>query len=83
MSDRAKRRMATHEKFISRIKMWYNIEGRPYYETWIEYLDKNRWLHKHKHNKLKRRSNMNNLEKKKSHKRERVEGRKTIENSDI
>lgn len=63
MKNKAKRIENTNNKFISRIKLWFQIEGRINNKTWKEYLENNRWLYQHKHNKLKHRSNMSNMEK--------------------
>ena len=82
MKSREQRRSQTHEKFLSRVKMWFQIEGRLSCKTWDEYLKKNKWLHLLKHNKTYGRSTMNNMEKKKSNKRERVESKKIINGID-
>lgn len=80
MKDRKQRREQTQNKFISRLKMWFQIEGRLNNKTWEEYLKNNRWLYKHKHNKLKHRSGISNTEKIILHKKQRVINRKEIEN---
>lgn len=77
--DKAKRREQSQNKFISRIKMWFQIEGRINNKTWEEYLKNNRWLNKHKHNKFNHRSGMSNIEKHKTNKQIRQNNIKEIE----
>ena len=79
--NRAERREQSQNKFISRIKMWFQIEGRINNKTWEEYLKGDRWLNKHKHNKFRHRSNMSNMEKHKTNKQIRQSNIKEIENS--
>ena len=83
MKNREYRREQSQSKFISRLKMWFQIEGGHMgYENWQEYLDKNKWLYKHKHNKFRHSSVANGLDKKHNHKQEREEGKKLINNAD-
>ena len=58
--------------------MWFQIEGRLNNNTWKEYLENNKWLYKHKHNKFKHRSGMSNMEKYNKNKIIRREGYKNI-----
>lgn len=70
-----------NNKFISRIKMWFQIEGRINNKTWKEYLENNKWLYKHKHNKFRHRSGMSNMEKHIKNKQIRQETYNIIRNS--
>jgi len=79
MKNKAERIENTNNKFINRIKLWFQIEGKFNNKTWKEYLENNRWLYKHKHNKFRHRSNMSNMEKHKTNKRIRQESIKEIE----
>lgn len=79
MKNKAERIENTNNKFISRIKLWFQIEGRIRDKTWKEYLENNRWLYKHKHNKFRHKSNMSNIEKHRTNKRIRQENAKQIE----
>lgn len=76
--NKAKRIENTNNKFISRIKMWFQIEGRIENSSWKEYLDNNKWLYKHKHNKWRHRSTMSNMEKHSRNKQIRQNGIKNI-----
>lgn len=81
MENKAKRIKSTNNKFISRIKMWFQIEGRINNKTWKEYLENNKWLYKHKHNKFRHRSEMSNMDKHLRNKQIRQEGYNIIRNS--
>lgn len=81
MHNKLDRIINTNNKFISRIKLWFQIEGKYNNNTYKEYLENNRWLYKHKHNKLKRRSNMSNMEKHIKNKQIRQETYNIIKNS--
>ena len=78
--NKANRIITTKNKFISRIKMWFQIEGRINNSNYKEYLENNKWLYKHKHNKLKRRSGMSNMEKHLRNKQIRQEAYNIIRN---
>lgn len=78
MKNRAYRREKTMSKFVSRLKFWYKFEGYLWYSSWQEYLQNQKWLYKHKHNKFRHRSLGSTFRKRQNHKRERVEGRKII-----
>lgn len=79
MKNKAERINNTNNKFVSRIKMWFQIEGRIGNKTWKEYLENNKWLYKHKHNKFRHRSNWSNMEKHITNKKIRQENIKQIE----
>ena len=78
MKNRGARRERTHTKFVARIKKWFQIYGNRRDNTWVEFLQNNKWLHMYKHNKVYGRSTMNNMEKKKANKTERREAKKII-----
>ena len=73
--NRAERREKSRNKYISRVKKWFQFSGTED-KSWNEFLKNNKWVKLLKHNKLYGRSTMNNMEKKHTNKRLREESKR-------
>lgn len=78
MRNRGERRKQTESKFISRLKKWFQFGTTKDFESYRDLEKKEKWTKLLRHNKLYGRSTMNNMEKHKTNKDVRKEGKKIL-----